>query len=70
MISCFESYHATGFSVLDVGGRSAEEVDVFKKGQLGSATKLRDFYRDVAAMGVITELRGGVDYRLFFRKKQ
>ena len=51
MIPCSESYHGTGFSILDTDRRSAEEDGDLKKGQLGSAMKLRTLYCNFAAMG-------------------
>ena len=44
MIQCSESYHGTSFSILDTERRSAEEDGDFKKGRLGSATKLRTLF--------------------------
>ena len=51
IIQCSESYHGTGFSILDTERRSAEEDGNLKKGQLESAMKLRTLYCNFAAMG-------------------
>ena len=45
-----------------LSGSKAEGDGVFEKDQLELVTTIRDFYHGFAAVGIIVELRGGIDH--------